>query len=93
MYIDSSDYQLGACIMQQHNIKWRPVAYYSRKLTGPRKNFSVLENEPLSIVITFKELCSMLSRDHSTGFTDHQNPSFRSLSSKSVEIKAIIKRI
>ena len=43
MYANSSDRQLGACIMQEHNGKWRSVAYYSKNLNEAQKNYTVME--------------------------------------------------
>jgi transposase InsO family protein len=71
---DASDLALGACITQERDGQWHPIAYYSRKFSGPEERYDVHDKELLAIVSAlehwrvYAESCSEL-----TIYTDHKN--------------------
>ena len=69
IYTDSSNYQLGATIIQAD----RPIAFYSRKMNSAQKRYPTGEQELLSIVETLKEFKNILLGQEVVVHTDHKN--------------------
>jgi len=52
---DASDFAIGACLTQKKDGHKKPIAYYSRKMTGPELNYDIHDKELLAIVEAFRE--------------------------------------
>ncbi len=68
IYTDASTKQLGAVIIQNN----RPIAFFSRKLSGAQSKYTVTKLELLAIVETLKELKGMQWGQRLNIYTDHK---------------------
>ncbi len=69
IYTNASDYQLGSCIMQEG----QPVVYYNKKVDNAQHNYSTVDKELLSKVMTLCECWSMLLGAELHIHTNHTN--------------------
>ncbi len=69
IYTNASTKQLGAVITQEN----RPIAFFSRKLSGAQSKYTVTELELLAIEETLKEFNGMLWGQRINVYTDHKN--------------------
>ncbi|KFY86131.1 hypothetical protein V498_07592 [Pseudogymnoascus sp. VKM F-4517 (FW-2822)] len=73
---DSSDFAIGACLNQpDENSRFKPIAYYSRKLSPAELNYDIHDKELLAIVVAFEQWRVYLegSTHPVQVWTDHKN--------------------
>jgi hypothetical protein len=71
---DASDLAIGACLAQQYDKHWHPVAYFSRKMTPAEQNYDIHDKELLAIVASMKHWRVYAeSSKKLTVLTDHKN--------------------
>ena len=80
IHTDASKFQLGAVISQEG----KPIAFYSRKLTGPQTRYTTTERELLSIVEVLKEFRNILFGYQIIIHTDHENLTYKTFNSERV---------
>jgi hypothetical protein len=69
IYTNASTKQLGAINTQKN----RPIAFFSRKLSGAQSKYTVTKLELLAIVETLKEFNEMLWGQRINVYTNHKN--------------------
>ena len=74
--VDASDKAVGGQLEQQHNGVWRPVAFFSRKLTTAEQKYSAFDRELLSVYLAVKHFRHFLEGRAFTIFTDHKPLTF-----------------
>ena len=80
IYTNSSDYQLGATIIQNKH----PIAYCSRSLQPTQMKYTTTEKELLAIILCLKEYEKILYGAKINICTDHKNLTFKTLSIKRI---------
>ncbi|RUS71885.1 hypothetical protein EGW08_020359 [Elysia chlorotica] len=78
---DSSDSAIGAELSQKHHGAWRPIAFFSRKLTPTQSRCSTFDRELLAIYSAIQHFRLFLEGRPFSVFTDHK-PLTHALTSK-----------
>ena len=66
---DASNKQLCAVIIQNN----KPIAFFSRKLSKPRRNYTTTDKELLAIAECFKQFRGIIFGYEINAFSDHKN--------------------
>lgn len=72
VHTDASNYGVGAMLTQVVDNVEHPIAYMSRSLTGPEKNYSITERETLAVITALEHWrCYLENGLTFTVYTDH----------------------
>jgi hypothetical protein len=71
---DASAWHVGAVLQQRSaaTTDWRPLAFWSAKLTAAQKNYSTFDRELLAIFLAIRQFRYMLEGHEFTVFMDHK---------------------
>ncbi|KAJ1574144.1 hypothetical protein NDA12_005382 [Ustilago hordei] len=58
---DASDFAIAGVLKQEHEGRWHPVAFYSRKMSSAEKNYEIHDKELLAVVACLTQWRHMLA--------------------------------
>lgn len=76
LFVDASQYAIGASLQQQSQQSWEPLAFFSKKLNPSQHKWSTYDRELYAIYEAIKYFRPMLEARHFTIFTDHKPLTF-----------------
>ena len=82
---DASDSAIGAELSQKHHGRWKPIAFFSRKLSRTQSRYSTFDRELLAIYSAFQQFCYFLEGRPFSVLTDHK-PLTHALTSKTARM-------
>ncbi|GBN76389.1 Transposon Ty3-I Gag-Pol polyprotein [Araneus ventricosus] len=72
LFTDASDYAVGSVLQQFEEDCWKPLAFFSKKLTNAQKGYSTYDRELLGIYLSIKQFKNILEGRQFTIYTDHK---------------------
>ena len=73
--VDASGHAIGGVLSQEQNGKWHPIAFLSKSMTPPEKNYEIYDKELLAIMTALKSWRHYLldAKQPFEIWTDHEN--------------------
>ncbi|UYV76084.1 K02A2.6-like, partial [Cordylochernes scorpioides] len=69
---DASGIAVGACLQQEVQGVVKPVAYYSKRLSGPETRYSTIEKEAYAVVLALQHFKHLIAGSSIEVLTDHK---------------------
>lgn len=70
--VDASDFAMGGVLQQYTNGEWKPLGFYSKKLTETQTKYSAYDRELLAVYSTLKHFQYFLEGRQFCIFSDHK---------------------
>ena len=70
--VDASSIGIGAALEQKTSVGWKPISFFSRKLSQAEQNYSTYDRELLAAYAGVKYFRYMLEGRNFTIYTDHK---------------------
>ena len=76
VHSDASDTAIGGAVHQSHGNTWKPLGFFSRKLSPTEARYSAYDRELLALYCTIKHFVHILEGRNFTCYVDHKPLTF-----------------